>query len=147
VLALSSPFQSLALAMLAQIFSPQRRAQRVTILLIATCLMCLGDLALTMTYVTSMGMVESNPIARAVMTGHSPQFVIAWKLATMALGLGILFWARRTRGAEIAAWLCFLVMVGLCVHWLLFAMAVSDLPLQYAEFSAADDPRWVSMTP
>jgi hypothetical protein len=146
VLAPTAPTPWLLPAM-ARGFSTEGRARRVTLLLAATALMCLGDLSLTLTYVTSMGMVESNPIARAVMEGHSPAFVVLWKLATMAVGLGILFWARRTRGAEVATWLCFLVMAGLCVHWLGFTTAISSLPSEYAAMAALDDPRWVSMTP
>ena len=65
----------------------------------------------------------------------------------MAFGFGILFWARKTKGAEIASWLCFLVMGALCVHWLGFAAAVANLPSEYAAMAAADDPRWVNMTP
>jgi hypothetical protein len=146
VIALSAPSSWFGLA-LARSFSAEGRARRVTILLVATALMCLGDLALTLTYVTSMGMVENNPIARAVMEHNSPGFVVVWKLATMAIGLGILFWARRTKGAEVATWLCFLIMCALCVHWLGFAMAVSNLSPEYAAMAALDDPRWVSMTP
>jgi uncharacterized membrane protein YhaH (DUF805 family) len=134
-------------ASLAQIFAPENRARRVVFLLAATALMCLGDLALTLTYTTSMGMVETNPIARAVMANNSPLFVVLWKLATMVLGLGILFWARRVRAAETAAWLCFFIMVALCLHWLSFATVVSGLPSDYAQLASLDDPRWVSMTP
>jgi hypothetical protein len=143
VLAASTPFPSAHT--LTGLFSQAARARRVTILLIATALLCLGDLALTMTYVTSMGMVESNPIARAVMTDHSPSFVVLWKLASMALGLGILFYARRTKGAEIAAWLCFLVMGALTIHWFCFAATVAHLPFEYVDMASADDPRWVNM--
>ena len=148
VSAVLSPSRSLlpAPGVLVQAFSPLCRPRRVTILLIATAVMCLGDLALTLTYITSMGMVETNPIARAVMASNSPSFVVLWKLATMVLGLGILFWARRTKGAEVAAWLCYLIMCGLCVHWSGFAEAVSDSPLDYTAIASLDDPRWVNMT-
>jgi hypothetical protein len=147
VSALLSPSRSFLMpAALVQAFSSACRARRVTVLLAATALMCLGDLALTLTYITSMGMVETNPIARAVMASNSPGFVVLWKLATMVLGLGILFWARRTKGAEIAAWLCYVVMCCLCVHWSGFAKAVSDDPLDYSIMASAEDPRWVSMT-
>src|SRR5207253_1891873 len=90
VLATLAPSRTPWLTILARAFAPEGRARRVTILLVATALMCLGDLTLTMTYITSMGMVETNPIARAVMASNSPGFVVVWKLTTMALGLGIL---------------------------------------------------------
>jgi hypothetical protein len=132
---------------LEQAFTPEGRGQRVILLLVAIALMCLGDLALTLTYATSMGMAEDNPIARAIMLNNSPAFVVIWKLSTMALGFGILFWARKTKGAEIATWLCFLIMSALCVHWLGFTAAMANLPPEYAATAAIDDPRWVSMTP
>jgi hypothetical protein len=133
---------------IAEAFTPETRARRVSILLTATALLCLGDLALTLIFITSVGMLESNPVARAVMAHDSPAAVVIWKLSTMVLGLGILFWARRMSKAEIAAWICFLTMVGLTFHWLGFANAmllVTDP--QYAELAMMDDPRWVSMTP
>jgi Na+/proline symporter len=135
------------LAPLAEAFTPEGRGARVVILLGATGIMCLGDLAMTLMYITSIGMSESNPIARAVMEHNSPAFVVVWKLATMGLGLGILFWARRTRVAEVATWVCFLVMAALCVHWLGFTGTVSAFSTEYAALAAADDPQWVSMTP
>jgi hypothetical protein len=144
VLALRAPIFAIPLRYDPRLSS---RSRRVTILLVATALMCLGDLVLTLTYVTSMVMVETNPIARMVMANNSPTFVVLWKLSTMCLGLGILFWARRTRGAEIASWLCFFIMSALCVHWFGFTAAVSHLPSEYAAMASLDDPRWVSMTP
>jgi hypothetical protein len=132
---------------LAQTLSPQSRPRRVVFLLAATAFMSFGDLALTLTYATSTGMVETNPIARAVMLHNSPLFVVIWKLATMVLGLGILWWARRAKAAEVAAWLCFLILMALCVHWLSFATVVSRLPSDYAQLASLEDPRWVSMTP
>jgi hypothetical protein len=136
------------LAPLADALTPGTRSTRVTILLVATALMCLGDLALTLTFITSVGMIETNPIARAVMALESPAAVIVWKLSTMLLGLGILFFARRFRTAEAAAWVCFFVMAGLSIHWFGFtsAMATVTSP-EYAELVMIDDPRWVSMTP
>jgi hypothetical protein len=134
-------------AVLATIFAPEARARRVVFLLAITALMCFADLALTLTYTTSTGMVEVNPVARAVIALNSPAFVVIWKLATMALGLGILWWARKAKAAEIAAWFSFVLMLALCVYWLSFAMTVSQVPTDYAALAALDDPRWVSMTP
>jgi hypothetical protein len=127
-------------------FTPHTRATRVTILLIATFLMGLADLALTLEFVTSSGMVEANPIARYVMAHNSTGIVILWKLATMFLGLGILFWARRSKGAELGTWLCFLVMAALSFHWLTYTGAVVMEP-DYAQVAEADDPRFISITP
>jgi len=130
---------------LRDVFTPEVRAQRVLLLLVATALMGLADLAMTLTYVTSVGMVERNPIARLVMDLGHPHFLIAWKLSTMLFGLGVLWYARRTRPAEVAAWLCFLAMTALSVHWLGFTGAVASMTQDYGGFAMAQDPGWVSM--
>jgi hypothetical protein len=130
-----------------QAFTPDSRAQRVTILLFATCLMCLADLALTLTFVTSIGMVEANPLARSVMEHGSPSLVVLWKLTTMAVGLGILFWARRSKGAELGTWICFLVMAALSFHWFSFTGEVTQPDSDYAQIASLDDPRFISITP
>jgi hypothetical protein len=127
--------------------SPALRSQRVTILLFATCLMGLADLALTLTFVTTVGMLELNPLARSVMEHNSPVLVVAWKLATMVLGLGILYWARRNKGAEIGTWVCFAVMAALSIHWFTFTGAVSSMEADYATMAAVDDPRFISISP
>jgi len=130
-----------------QAFTPSSRAQRVTILLIATFLMCMADLALTLTFVTSIGMVEANPLARSVMEHGSPLLIVLWKLATVVLGLGILFWARRNKGAEVGTWVCFAAMAALSIHWLSYTGAVSSMDSDYARMACVDDPRFISITP
>ncbi len=141
---MSMPWQ---LQPLREAATPALRAQRVTLLLAATCLMCLADLALTLTFVTSIGMLELNPLARSVMEHNSPELVVAWKLATMVLGLGILYWARRNKGAEVGSWVCFVVMAALSIHWFSFTGAVSSLETDYATMATADDPRFISISP
>jgi len=126
--------------------TPDGRALRVSLLLIATAIMCLGDLAMTMTYITSVGMVESNPIARAVMEHNSPAFVVVWKLTTMGLGLGILYWTRRAAKAELATWLCFLVMAGLCIHWLDYSHSIGGLTNDYNALALTREAGWVDMS-
>ncbi len=126
-------------------FTPHVRGCRVVLLLVATAIICVFDLLLTLTFLTNTGMVEANPIARSVMEHGSPLFIILWKLATMTLGLGILYWARRTRGAEIAAWLVLVIMAAVGIHWLSYSGAVVDMDVDYGLLSSADDPRWVGL--
>jgi hypothetical protein len=127
--------------------SPRSRSQRVSILLFATVIMGLADLALTLTFVTTIGMVEANPLARLVMQYNEPGLLVLWKLATMLVGIGVLYWARKNRGAEIGTWVCFMAMAALSVHWLTFTGQVSELESDYAQMAAVDDPRWISITP
>jgi uncharacterized BrkB/YihY/UPF0761 family membrane protein len=126
---------------------PELRSLRVTILLLATCLMCLADLALTLTFVTTTGMLEANPLARSVMEHNSPGLVVVWKLATMVLGLGILYWIRRNKWAEVGSWVCFAVMAALSIHWFTYTGVMASPESEYAAMAAADDPRFISITP
>lgn len=141
------PTGRLRLRPLAEATTPAVRGVRVTLLLAATTLMCLADLWMTLLYATSIGMIESNPFARAVMEHNSPQILTGWKLATMVLSNGILFWARRLTYAEVATWFCFLTMVGLSVHWLNYASEVSSFTAELSTLAMSEDPRWVNMNP
>lgn len=121
------------------------RSRRVTILLAATLVMSVADLAMTLTYTTSVGMMEVNPIARAVMEMNSPWMLALWKLATAGLGLGILFRFRAKPNAEVAAWVCCVAMVALTLHWMDFNSAVTHLSDEYAALQDTSDPHWVQM--
>jgi len=127
-------------------FTPRVRSRRVAILLAATFLIGMGDLALTLTYATSVGMIESNPIARLVMSHNSTAAVIVWKLALTLFGTGVLFWARRTRSAEVASWVVFLVMGALCFHWVGFTREAEKQLAEYGTLASAEEG-WVEIDP
>lgn len=95
-----------------------RRDIRVIALAVAIVAMSIGDLSMTLTFLTHGGMIESNPIARAVMNHNSPALLTLWKSCSVGLAVGILLYARRHRSAEIAAWIGLLAMTCLMVHWI-----------------------------
>lgn len=129
---------------LANATHPDTRAVRVSILLIAVTIMGLADLAFTLNYVTTVGMIELNPIARMVMNLESPWAMVAWKLSLMVLSGGILFYYRRRRCAEVASWVCFLVLCGLTFQWSAFAQGTTGLGADYVQTMArVADPRFV----
>jgi hypothetical protein len=123
--------------------TPRVRGIRVLLLCLATLCMALGDLMMTLTYVTSVGMVENNPLARAVMEQGSAALVVVWKMTTIALGLGILTWKRHSRAAEIGAWVVFAAMLALSIHWVNFNHAVASMCPEYSHLAMTGDPRWV----
>lgn len=93
------------------------RASRVAALLVVIVLASLADLALTLTFLTSVGMAEANPVARAVIGTGSAVVVIGFKLS-LSLGACTIFWiARRRPSGELGAWLGALVMAWLIVRW------------------------------
>jgi hypothetical protein len=124
--------------------SPDCRGLRVMMLLAATFLMGAADLALTLTYVTSMGMVELNPLARFIMAWGSVELLAIFKFGAMTINGGILFAFRRRRIAEVATWICFGVMVALSIKWAMYASHMTN-HAQQMHTAGMDDARFVMM--
>lgn len=121
------------------------RGRRVILLIAAVALMSIADLALTLTYVTSAGMAERNPIARAVMNSNQPGLLIAWKLGTVLLACVILFVVRRKRSGELGAWVCAAILAWLSLHWVRYNAHVERLsPLELATLEQMSE-HWVAM--
>jgi hypothetical protein len=104
------------------------------------------DLALTLTYATTIGMMEVNPLARAVMKLGSPLLVVLWKFATAGFGIGTLLYFRKNRYAEVASWVCLIAMLMLLAHWINFNHSVLSYADDLAVLSGGDFPCWVQMT-
>jgi len=115
----------------------------VIILLSAVLLLSIGDLIMTLTYLTSVGMAEGNPIARLVMSYRSPWYLVVWKAASLTSACGILFIHRHRRAAEIGAWICALVLVWLTFRWSAYIGEVQMGPAAAA--AAQSDPSWVTL--
>jgi hypothetical protein len=134
-------------ALLARASLPDSRSQRVAMLVIACSIMGLADLYLTLNFVMNMGMIELNPIARAVIELGCPKFVIAWKVVLILLSSGILWWARHHRFAEIGAWICCAILVTLTLHWVGFVSGVAAMGDDYYAILAVvqEDHRYVML--
>lgn len=102
---------------LARLKSAPARSRRVGLLLGAVLIISMADLDMTLAYAASGGMIESNPLARAVMTYGSSGMLALWKVLSVVLCVWILFRARARRSAEIATWVCFLALVWLTFRW------------------------------
>ena len=122
------------------------REGRVLGLLAAVAMISLADLYMTLTYATSVGMMEVNPLARLVMSFDSPALVVAWKVATAGLGIMILGCLRSRRIAEIGSWISFAAMVLLLVHWMNFNAHVVHYSDELASLYGSDAACWVQMT-
>ena len=120
-----------------------KRGHRVCLLALAIALMSAVDLYLTLLYVTHMGMNEMNPLARAMMEYQSPTLLAVWKAATVTLSVGILFFIRKQRSAEIGAWAAFLFLGWLMSHWIVFIDETRDMNIQAMHEVAAGDPTWI----
>lgn len=125
--------------------TPRARAQRVGVLLAGTTLMCLADLYMTLLFVKNVGMIENNPLARLVMSHNSTALVVVWKVALTLFGVGVLFYFRRIRPAEIATWVVFVAMTCLMIHWTGFATGAAEEASDYHMLATIGDERWVTM--
>lgn len=121
------------------------RSTRVTILLVAVVLMSLADLDMTLSYTRSVGMAESNPIARLVIGTQSVSAVVCFKVLTSAVGVGVLFWLRRWRSAELGAWILLGVMAWLMVRWGVYNAGAPEVYGVTPAHAQVDDPYWVHM--
>jgi hypothetical protein len=118
----------------------------VAALLCVVVLLSLGDLYMTLTHLRGIGMLESNPVARVIMSYNSSAVVISWKCATVLLAVVILFFYRRTRQAEVGAWAATILLGLLTVHWARYNDEVAMIDPDDAARAAQADPRWVSIT-
>jgi len=121
------------------------RPRRVALLAIAMILMGLADLQLTLTYMGSAGMLELNPLARAMIDlGGAPQ-LIRFKLLTIAVSAGLLYLLRRHSIAERCAWLSCAALLGLTAHWVRYNAHATSPEGAGAILAQVDlgDHRWV----
>lgn len=115
------------------------RARRVVILVLAAGALGLLDLAFTLTYARSTGMVEMNPLARAMIDlGGAPQLV-RFKLLTILISGGALYAIRRRSGAEWCAWISLGILVGLSAHWARYSAIAEEIgPHLFAQAASVD---------
>lgn len=119
--------------------SVDARARRVTLLVVVTAALGLLDLAFTLTYASSVGMIELNPLARMMIALGGVSELVRFKLFTIALSGGTLYLIRRRKGAELCAWLSLIVLVLLSLHWARYTRAAETIgPAQLAEVMALD---------
>jgi len=115
------------------------RSRRIVLLLALAAVLGLFDLALTVAYMRGVGMVELNPLARAMINLGGAGQLIRFKLFTIATSCGILYLLRRHRQAEICAWISLAVLAALTAHWLNYNAHAHTM----AALADASDPRWV----
>jgi hypothetical protein len=124
---------------------PRSRTVRMVLLLATLVGLSLADLHLTLMYVTSVGMLESNPIARAVMGLGCADILSLWKMGCVALACAIFYAARSSRWAEPAAWFCVLLLVWLTFRWAAYIAEMDSLTSALAMMQETGDPKWVML--
>lgn len=124
-------------------FSERARGIRTITVLIAVALLSLGDLYMTLAFATSVGMIENNPIARAVMAIGHPNLLIYWKLATVGATTLLIFRCRRSRVGELGGWLCLAILLWLTLRWQTYSDAMPELTRHLPKIANVESERWV----
>ena len=107
-----------------------QRSERVTWLLGGVVGLSLADLFLTVSYLTSVGMSEGNPIAVWLLnTTNSVWPLIAYKLGTVAVCVGLLYANRDKRQSEVASWCALFILVALTIWWNQYSRYQPYLPI------------------
>jgi hypothetical protein len=132
-------------AFFAALLAPGYRASRVGTLLCGIVLLSLADLYMTLVHLLNFGMLEANPVARSIMQYGSPAALIIWKLITVGMAVGILFFARHRRLAEWAALFCCGVLVWLTGRWVVYNMQVGHWTADMHAIAGVNPPGWVTM--
>ncbi|MEO1130731.1 MAG: DUF5658 family protein, partial [Planctomycetota bacterium] len=102
-------------------------ARRVQLVIVAVLLMGFADLACTVIYMTHIGLLEANPLARFMIELGGLRQLVLFKLATMVVSSGCLYLARFHRTAEPMAWTCAAILLLLTIHWVNYNERIPSL--------------------
>lgn len=121
------------------------RPIRVVMLTFAVLAMSVADLHLTLLHLQSAGMIEGNPLARAVMALNCSWALGAWKMMLVGTTCMILIATRRARSAEIAAWVSAVIMGWLMCQWWAYADSVGALTPALDSIARGKVTNWVQL--
>jgi hypothetical protein len=121
------------------------RPRRVVYLVIAVVLMSLADLAITLTWVTDVGLAESNPLARWVIAQGSPALLSVWKLITIVPAVLVFLALRHKPIAEAGAFVACVLLGIVTLHWYAYHDTVNDLSTALPMLEAGMDHRWIAL--
>jgi hypothetical protein len=106
------------------------RSERVTWLLVGVIALSIVDLFLTISYLTSVGMTEGNPIAVWLLkTTNSIWPLVYYKVLTVTICVTLLYRTRLKRQSELASWCAMLILVTLAIWWNQYSRYQPSLPV------------------
>ncbi len=121
------------------------RAHRAVPILAAIAAMNIADLVFTLTYATSIGMGELNPLARLLMQHASVPAIVLFKLATVSLGCGLLYYTRRSAWSELASWIGFFGLLLLTIRWVEYTNIMQGITSNIHVLAATQPAEWVEL--
>ena len=95
---------------------------------VGVLVLSLADLLVTLMHLKSRGLMEANPIA-AWIIGHtgSVSVLAAYKAATVAVCVGLLYRLRRHVQGEVAAWCAIMILAVVSFHWYQYGREIDGL--------------------
>jgi hypothetical protein len=103
------------------------RARRVLLLLGGVVLLSLADLWLTLLHLSTIGMMEANPIAAWLIRSTESALALSlYKGVTVGVCVALLFRLRRRPQAEWGAWCAVAIMIGLSLMWQCYRAELAD---------------------
>lgn len=106
------------------------RSERVTWLLFGIVMLSLADLVLTLSYLTTVGMSEGNPIAVWLLQATNSVWALAiYKAVTVTICVTLLYKTRFQRQSELAAWCAMMILVALSIWWNQYSRYQPNLPM------------------
>ena len=142
----SSPIRTCLRRPLSVPRSISSRASRVNFLLTLVVVLSALDLGLTLFWMSTIGMYESNPLVAllARLTG-SPLILCAFKVMSVIICVGVLSSLREHVQAEFGAWTAACVLLALAVRWVNYAHVSTQFSAQAMCEFAGNDGEWVRL--
>ena len=106
------------------------RCERVKWLLFGIVMLSIADFVLTVSYLTTVGLSEGNPIAVWLLqTTNSVWALAMYKAITVTICVSLLYRTRFQRQGELAAWCGMLILVALSIWWNQYSRYQPNLPM------------------
>jgi hypothetical protein len=123
-----------------------RRAHRVAFLLLITVVLSLADLLATLWCMSTVGMYEANPLVRYLAACPYPGLAIGtFKLASVAVSVGLVLPLRRRAAALLGAWIMVAVLAWLTIQWARYGAVMGDPEMLVAAEMVVFDQGWVQL--
>ena len=116
------------------------RSERVTWLLLGVVCLSIADLVLTISYLTTVGMSEGNPIVVWLLKSTNSVWpLVLYKGLTVSICVTLLYRTRFKRQSELAAWCAMLILVTLSIWWNQYSQYQPNLPIGENHIVMAND--------
>ena len=120
------------------------RPRRTLVLILGIIALSAADLAVTLAHLTTVGMLEANPIAAWLVRSTGSMWVLGvYKALTVAVCVGLLYRLRHHRTGELAAWCALAILVLMCFMWRDYAWFLAEPANLDLAHAASTHPDWI----